>query len=412
LKLETKNPFSSLKIKEFRYLLQGRFFFVMALRMMGSLLGWWIYILTKDPLAIGFIGLAEVIPAISLALYAGYVIDISEKRKLLLTCVALYFLAALGLLCISFSNFLNLQKSTTIYIIYAIVFCTGIFRAFAGPSFGTLVGLIVPKNQLPNGISWHQASWLVASVAGHAIVGFLIDYIGISYSLLVIVLLVLIGFVNFLLLKKHPTSYTTPPKISYKNITEGLRFVLATKEVLGALSLDLFAVFFGGIVAIIPIYTSEILHVGAKGFGWLNAATDLGAIISVIALAAYPMKQKQGKKLLISVAGFGVCILVFALSTSFILSFIALVVSGILDGVSVVVRGTIVQLKTPENMKGRVMSVSSMFINSSNELGQFESGVAAKLMGTVGSVVFGGFATIGIVVYSWYKAPQLKEMEY
>jgi hypothetical protein len=191
-----------------------------------------------------------------------------------------------------------------------------------------------------------------------------------------------------------------------------LHFVFKTKEILGALSLDLFAVLFGGAVAMVPVYARDILKVGAEGFGFLNGASDMGAICSVILLTAFPMKRKQGYKLLIAVFGFGVCIICFGLSKLFLLSFFVLMISGMLDGISVVVRGTIMQLKTPDNMRGRVMSVNSMFINSSNELGQFESGVAAKLLGVVPSVVFGGCMTIAVVIVTWVKAPSLRKMEY
>jgi MFS family permease len=188
--------------------------------------------------------------------------------------------------------------------------------------------------------------------------------------------------------------------------------VFNTKEVLGALSLDLFAVLFGGAVAMIPVFAKDILKTGPIGFGWLNAASDIGSMIIIILLTLFPMQHKQGRRLLFAVGGFGCCIIIFALSKLYILSFVVLLLSGILDGISVVIRGTILQLKTPDQMRGRVMSVNSMFINSSNELGQFESGVAAKLLGVVPSVVFGGCMTLLVVVATWFKAPSLRKMEY
>jgi MFS family permease len=197
-----------------------------------------------------------------------------------------------------------------------------------------------------------------------------------------------------------------------ESVKEGLRFVFQTKEVLGALSLDLFAVLFGGAVAMIPVFAKDILKMGPVGFGWLNAASDIGAILVIVLLTVFPLKKQQGKKLLLAVGGFGVCIIVFALSEIFWISFVALMLSGILDGISVVIRGTILQLKTPDQMRGRVMSVNSMFINSSNELGQFESGVAAKILGVVPSVVFGGCMTLLVVAATWVKAPALRKMEY
>ena len=201
-------------------------------------------------------------------------------------------------------------------------------------------------------------------------------------------------------------------KATWESVKEGLRYVFKTKEILGALSLDMFAVLFGGAVAMVPVYARDILKVGPVGFGWLNGSGDLGAIIMVIILTLFPLNRRQGKKLLYAVFGFGVCIIVFALSKNYLLSFIALLIGGMLDGISVVVRGTIVQLKTPDAMRGRVLSVNSMFVNSSNELGQFESGVAAKLLGVVPSVVFGGCMTIAVVIVTWIKAPSLRKMEY
>lgn len=382
--------------------------------MLGTLVGWWVYELTNDAFAIGLIGLAEVIPAFSLSLYAGHIIDISEKKKVLITGVVLYIICLFFLLWLSATNggYKTISQVELSYIIYGVVFLTGIFRAFTGPTFGTLVGSIVPKEFLQNGISWNQTTWLTASVIGHAIVGFLIADFGIHGAMCFIVALSIIGFCFLINLKQHLPLVNKNKVQALQSVKQGLQFVFKTKEVLGALSLDLFAVLFGGVVAMIPVFAKDILHVGAKGLGWLNAASDLGTIISVALLTFYPLRNNQGRKLLWAVAGFGACIIVFALSKNFYISFVALLISGLLDGVSVVVRGTIVQLRTPNEMRGRVMSVNSMFINSSNELGQFESGVAAKLLGNIPSVIFGGCATIAIVIFCWFKVPKLKEMKY
>jgi MFS family permease len=412
--LSQKNdPFAAIRIAEFRNLLMGRFLFIMGLRMMGTLVGWWIYELTNDPFAIGLIGLSEVIPAVSLSLYAGHVIDISEKRKLLLRGVALYFLCALILLALS-THYTATQISNhwIAFSIYVIIFFTGIFRAFTGPTFGTMVASIVPKEILQNATTWNQGTWLAASVTGHATVGFLIAGVGNTLSLGFISLLVLMGFTFMYRLKPKPALNEPGEKKTMDSVKEGLRFVFTTKEVLGALSLDLFAVLFGGAVAMIPVFAKDILKTGPIGFGWLNAASDIGSIFIIIILTFFPLRAKQGKKLLFCVGGFGLCIIIFALSKIFWISFAVLLLSGILDGLSVVVRGTILQLKTPAHMRGRVMSVNSMFINSSNELGQFESGVAAKLLGVVPSVVFGGCMTVLVVATTWFKAPSLRKMEY
>jgi MFS family permease len=407
------SSFESVKIPEFRNLVIGRFCFVMALRMMTTLLGWWIYNLTNAPFAIGLLGLSEIIPAISLALYAGHVIDLSDKRKLLIRGISLYFIAALILLLLSTKNTAHVFSAGTLAIcIYVVVFCTGIVRAFTGPVFNVVLAQVVPKKLLQNATTWNQASYLSASVSGHAIGGLLIAALGNTGTFTVIICLLLTAFFILINIKPKPPLNEKKEKKTWDSVKEGLHFVFKTKEILGALSLDLFAVLFGGAVAMVPVYARDILKVGAEGFGFLNGAADLGAICSVILLTAFPMKRRQGYKLLIAVFGFGVCIICFGLSKLFLLSFIALLVSGMLDGISVVVRGTIMQLKTPDNMRGRVMSVNSMFINSSNELGQFESGVAAKLLGVVPSVIFGGCMTIAVVIVTWIKAPSLRKMEY
>jgi len=407
------NPFASVRITEFRNLLLGRFIFIMGLRMMATLVGWWIYLLTNDPFAIGLIGLSEVVPAVSLALYAGHVIDQSEKKKLLLRGVILYTLAALILVFISGKFTANHLSNHWIAIcIYVVIFGTGIIRAFTGPVFGAIIAYIVPRDHLQNATTWSQGTWLSASVTGHAVGGFLIAGAGITGTLIVISSFITISFFFLSRIKPKPSSNVHGPVRTLESVKQGLQFVFKTKELLGAFSLDLFAVLFGGAVALIPVYARDILKVGPEGFGFLNGAADMGSIVVVIILTLFPMKKNQGKKLLLAVAGFGVCIIIFGLSKIFILSFCALLIGGMLDGISVVVRGTITQLKTPDNMRGRVMSVSSMFVNSSNELGQFESGVTAKLFGTISSVVIGGSITLLVVAATWFKAPSLRKMEY
>ncbi len=407
------NPFASVRITEFRNLLLGRFVFIMGLRMMATLVGWWIYLLTNDPFAIGLIGLSEVVPAVSLALYAGHVIDQSEKKKLLLRGVILYTLAALILVFISGKFTANHLSNHWIAIcIYTVIFGTGIIRAFTGPVFGAMIAYIVPRDHLQNATTWSQGTWLSASVTGHAAGGFLIAGTGITGTLIVISCFIMMSIFFLSRIKPKPSSNIQGAVRTLESVKQGLQFVFKTKELLGAFSLDLFAVLFGGAVALIPVYARDILKVGPEGFGFLNGAADMGSIVIVIILTLFPMQKNQGKKLLSAVAGFGICIIIFGLSKIFILSFCALLIGGMLDGISVVVRGTITQLKTPDNMRGRVMSVSSMFVNSSNELGQFESGVTAKLFGTISSVVIGGSITLLVVAATWFKAPSLRKMEY
>ena len=379
---------------------------------MGTLVSWWMYELTGDAFYIGMIGLAEAIPAITLALYAGYVIDKSEKRKLLLRTVVLYAVCTLILLGTSTNWFAEAFGNKLIIIfIYTVIFFTGAIRAFSGPSFGAIIASLVPRELLITASQLSSTSWLIASITGHAMAGFLIAWLHITGTFVVITCLIMLGLFCLSKLKEKPPGMTAEKK-TLEAVSEGLKYVFKTKEVLGAITLDLFAVLFGGAVAMVPVYAKDIMHVGPIGFGWLNAAADIGCISTVLGLTLSPMKRKQGIKLLFAVAGFGLCIIVFGISKWYWLSFLALMAAGICDGLSVVVRGNIMQLKTPDELRGRVMSVNSMFINSSNEIGQFESGVAAKLMGVIPSVVFGGCMTILVVVATWIKAPSLKKLEY
>jgi len=407
------DTFAAIKIPEFKYLLLARFTFTMGLRMMTALIIWWIFRLTKDYLAIGLVELAEFIPAFALALYAGHVIDISEKKWMLQRGMLFYLLCASLLLLLSTPLATNhLANHQVAICIYALIFGTGITRAFTGPVFNVMLASIVPKSALQNATTWNQGSYLSASVLGHATGGFLIYYIGITGTLTTICCFITVAFLLISQLSKKPALNARGEKRTWDSVKEGLSFVFKTKELLGAISLDLFAVLFGGAVTMIPAYITDVLHADARLYGWLNGASDLGAILMVIWLTRFPPRKQQGKKLLYAVAGFGICIIIFGLSKIFLLSYIVLVISGMLDGFSVVIRGTITQLKTPDNMRGRVISVNSMFINSSNELGGFESGLAARLIGLVTSVVFGGCMTLLVVVTTWFKAPSLRKMEY
>jgi MFS family permease len=401
-----------LRIREYRNFIAARFFYVMALRMVTTIVGWRIYEITHNPLAIGLIGLSEFLPAFCLALYAGHVIDKSDKRSLLLRTTSLYLLCVAGLLALAFGPVVrSLENHWVQWLTYTVIFCTGVIRAFAGPALNAIIAQIVPKERLPAAVTINTSAFLFASVIGHASAGFLIAHTSYLFAFSVVGLYVLIALGCIFTISPKQIMVTGEKK-TWESIKEGLRFVVHTKEVFGALALDLFAVLFGGAVALIPVYARDILRVGPIGFGWLNAADDMGSIIMIMSLTVRPLRHRQGITLLYAVAGFGVSIIVFGLSRLYLLSFIALMCSGMLDGISVVIRGTIVQLKTPDAMRGRVSSVNSMFINSSNELGQFESGVMARLMGVIPSVVFGGCMTIAVVIATWFKAPTLRKMEY
>ncbi|HML56959.1 MAG TPA: MFS transporter [Ferruginibacter sp.] len=407
-----QDPYAPLKIPEFRYFIAGRFIYIMGIRMTVTVLGWWMYTLTNSKLALGFVGLSEVIPALSFALYAGHYIDKTEKRKLLLKCVAGYAISIALLALLSLQYFESSYTPWAIAVmVFVVIGITGFIRAFSGPTFSAMISQIVPREMLPNAAAISSGGWLTASIIGHAAGGFSIAFLGIHNTFLLVVILVIAAWILFRKLKPKPAMLKNP-KHPWQSVKEGIRHVYQTKELMGALVLDLFAVLFGGAVALVPVFAQDILKIGPIGFGWLNAAADIGAIITVTYLTIKPLKRNQGRILFYAIAGFGCCIIMFALSEVFWLSFAALLLSGCMDGFSVIIRGTILQLKTPDELRGRVAAVNSMFINSSNELGQFESGVAAKLMGTVPAVIFGGCMTLAVVVATWFKAPALRKMQY
>jgi len=401
-----------LHIHEYRNFIIARIFYVMALSLVTTVIGWRIYEITHNPLAIGLIGLSEFIPAFSLALYAGHLIDKSDKRSLLLRTTIWYLLCVLGLLALVFGPVVRLLHNHWIqWLTYAIVFGTGIIRAFAGPALNAIIAQIVPKEKLPGAVTINTSAFLLASVTGHATAGFLIAHTSYLVTFTVVGVYVVIAWLCFYSLSPKQIMVTDEKK-TWESIKEGLRFVVHTKELLGALALDLFAVLFGGVRALIPVYARDILQVGPIGYAWLNAAEDIGSMVMILSLTLRPLKHRQGRTLLYAVAGFGTCIIVFGISKVYLISFLALLCSGMLDGISVVIRGTIVQVKTPDAMRGRVSSVNSMFINSSNELGMFESGFMAKLLRVIPSVIFGGCMTIAVVITTWIKAPALRKMEY
>jgi MFS family permease len=402
-----------LRITEYRSFITARFFYTMALRMVTTIIGWRIYQITHNVFAIGLIGLFGFLPAFCLALFAGHIVDKSDKRALLLTTTLCYLVCVVGLIVISAGRIVQALGSHPIqWLIYFIIFCTGVIRAFAGSAMNAIVAQIVPRERLPGAVTLNSSAFLSASVMGHATAGFLIAHTSYVFSFSIVAFYVLLALFFLSRISPKQIMLLGSEKKTWDSIKDGLRFVARTREVLGAMALDLFAVLFGGAVAMIPVYASDILRVGPIGFGWLNAADDLGSISIILVMTLWPLGRRQGLILLYAVAGFGAFIILFGLSRWYLVSFIALLCSGVLDGISVVIRGTILQLKTPDIMRGRVSAVSSMFINSSNELGQFESGVMAKLLGIVPSVVFGGCMTIGVVIVTWFRAPSLRKMEY
>lgn len=405
-----RDPYAALRIKEFNIFLALRFVLVFAWSMQFIVVEWQVYSLTKDPLSLGLIGLMEIIPALGMALFAGHIVDQKEKRNLFLWIISLFSLISLGLFFIS-GDSITWSTNTILYSIYAFVFFGGLLRSFFGPTIFSLIALIVPKKVYPNAATWSSSTWQMASILGPAVGGFTINWIGIHWSLCIVFILVLVALILGTLISKKPV---LNPKIGepvLESLKEGVRFVFSTKAILGALSLDMIAVLFGGAVALLPVFAQDILKVGSEGFGILRAAPAVGAFLTMLITAYIPISRKAGLKLLVAVFGFGISIIVFGLSTIFWVSVVALFFSGVTDGVSMVIRQTILQLKTPDHMRGRVASVNTMFVGSSNELGAFESGLTAKLMGTVTAVVFGGSMTILTVLTTGIISPSFRKLD-
>ncbi len=405
-----KNP--SLKIKEFLMFLTTRFGIIFALNMQSTILYYWVYQITQNKLSLGFVGLAEVIPAIGCSLFAGHYVDQSEKRKMITLCLSGYFLTAIGLFSLALPFSKGLFSVTTIVgCIYFFVFIGGILRSFFGPSMFSLFGMVVPREHYANATSWSSMSWQLGSVIGPLVAGVLIAWLGIAQGLFIVIVFLAFIFIPLLSISVKPILKKEKEPV-LQSVREGLKFVLRTPTLLAAQCLDMFSVLFGGAVALLPVYQKEILHVNEMGFGILRAAPGLGALVTLGLLAFIPLKNKPGHKLFLCVTGFALSIIIFGISTNFILSFFMLLFSGMFDAVSVVIRSTILQLVTPDEMRGRVSAVNTMFVSSSNEFGDFESGVMANWLGTVRAVVVGGCLTMGVIAITFFKAPQLREFTF
>jgi len=406
------DPYAALRIREFNIFLFVRFLLVFGWSMQFIVIEWQVYSITKDPLSLGIIGLMEIIPAFTMALFAGHIVDQKEKRNMLLKCTAAFSFISLGLYFFT-SDYVtnNYEINTILYGIYALVFFGGFLRSFFGPTIFSLVALLVPKKIYHNAATWSTSTWKLASVTGALGGGFFISWIDVDNTLLLIYILVILSLIFTFLIKKKPILNTKIGEPIKESLKAGVKFVFENKAILGALTLDMIAVLFGGTVAILSVFAQDILKVGPEGFGMLNASISIGSIVTMFLTTYIPINRNTGRKMLISVFIFGVSIIAFGLSSIFWVSLLALFVSGAADGISMVIRQTILQLKTPDEMRGRVSSVNSMFVGSSNELGAFESGLAAKLVGPVAAVVFGGTMTILTVVTTAAVSPTIRNLD-
>ena len=408
--IEKKDPYAALRFKEFRSYLGMRFFFTFAYQMQAVIIGFHIYHLTKDPLALGFVGLCEAIPAISVALYGGYIADKSEKRMLLLKIFMGVFMCSLIMLAVTSPQMHHfIPVGYIVPIMYLTIFGVGLARGFFGPATFSLMAEIIPKSLYPNSSTWNSSSWQAASILGPAAGGLIYGFYGITVTYIIIIFFIAISLLCIFFLKPHPPTYV-PKESIVKALTEGVTFVFKNKMMLGAMSLDLFSVFFGGAVALLPVFANDILKVGSEGLGFMRAAASAGAVITMLAMTRFSPMDKPWRNLLIAVTGFGTSIICYGLSKNFYVTLMFLFLEGSFDSVSVIIRSTIMQLLTPDQMRGRVSAVNSMFIGSSNEIGAFESGLTAKLMRTVPAVVFGGSMTILVAGITYFKTRSMTKL--
>jgi len=402
-------PFSAIHLlrnRSYVKLLAYRLLIVLSYQMMAVVVGWHIYQITRDPLALGLIGLAEVIPYFCCALFAGYAVDHHSRRLFGVMAAVILSLNALLLSAVSFGW---VGSSNPSLWIYGAIACTGIARAFIAPSYNALFALILPREQFSRAAGVSSSVFQTGLVVGPALGGLIVGWASITAAYVIAAMLSLGSAIVLLLLRvKEPPPAESAPIFS--SIAQGLRFVYGNQIMLGAQALDMFAVLFGGAVAMLPAFIHEIYDYGPEGLGILRAAPAIGAVMTGIVLARHPINKHAGRILLCAVAGFGLCTIAFALTRHFWMAWFILMLSGVFDGISVVLRSTIMQLVTPDNMRGRVASINGIFIGSSNELGAFEQGVAARLLGLVPALVFGGMMTLSVVGITARFAPKLRKL--
>lgn len=403
--LSPHDPYQALRFSEYRWYLFATWAMSVATLIQSVVVGWQVYEITHSALSLGLVGLAEAIPCLALTLVGGYAADRMDRRTLSLLAMTILLAGGIAL------YLLNLNGTpTTAWPFYLIQAGLGVGRAFSRPASHALRVELVPRECLVNAATWNSSTFQAAMVLGPAIGGLLFGFGSARLAYGVEVALLVLAMGAMAVLKPHPRT-TTPQGGMLQSLGEGLRFVWSRQVLLGAMSLDLFAVLFGGAPALLPIFAADVLKVGPQGLGILRAAPAVGSILMAFVLAHRPAMKQAGRSLLLSVACFGLCWIAFAFSTSFTLSLFLLAVSGALDNVSVVLRQTLLQLRTPSHLMGRVSAVSSFFITSSNEIGAFESGVAARVLGLVPSVVFGGLMTLGVVGVTAWKAPELRRLK-
>jgi MFS family permease len=406
---ERHDPYAALRIRDFRVLVLTRLAITIASQMEVVVVRYQVYGLTHDPLPIGIAGLVEAIPALITALLIGHIVDTMDRRRLIIVSRSALILSSGGLLALSFLM-PQIYPTTGLWPIYAMIFISGAASGLLSPASFAYNSEILPKELYANGAAWNSSVWQTGAVLGPTIGGLIAGFISIPAAYVVDVLLTAISAFAVFLIPARPFTPRVTEESGIQSIIAGWKFVFQYQPILGAISLDLFAVLFGGAVAMLPVYASEVFHVGAQGLGLLQAAPSVGAVLVSVLFAHYRLRGKVGHQMLLTVAAFGVTIILFAISRNIYLSLALLVLYGATDSVSVIIRSTVIQIMTPDAMRGRVAAINSMFIITSNEIGAFESGAAAKLMGLVPSVLFGGIMTLVTVGLVAVAAPKLRKL--
>ncbi|MCW5773722.1 MAG: MFS transporter, partial [Rhodospirillaceae bacterium] len=399
------DPYAALRVGEIRLMLAASGFAGLASRALAVVVGYQVYALTKSPLALGLLGLVEAVPAIALSLYGGHVADRSDRRAIILMMRTVSFACAVAFALISLEG-----QATAVIALYAVVFTAGIARGFHDPAAIAFEAQVVPQHLTLNASSWFSTVWQGTAILGPALGGIAYDAVGPVATYAGLAVLYGASALCTSAIARKPKPVPPERESVFRSIAFGVRFVFGSQILVGSMALDLFAVLFGGAVALIPVFAAEILKIGATGVGLLNAAPAAGGILIMLWSTRHPPIRNAGRNLMLCVAGFGVSIIVFALSQNFVLSLAALAVAGACDGVSVVIRRAILRLHSPEHMRGRIAAVNMIFISASNELGAFESGIAAAALGTVRSVWLGGVATLLVVGGAAIFAPKLRRL--
>lgn len=402
------DPYAVFRFPDFRRFVGSVLALTVATQMQVVVVGWQIYAVTKDPLSLGLVGLAEALPFISIALFAGHVADRVNRRRVVALATLVMVACAAALLGFTLAR--GVFTGGRVWPIYAVIFMSGVARSFLQPARQALGAELVPRELYPSAVAWRSSIWQLAAVVGPALGGLLYGFVGPASAYGVDLALTVVAFVGITSLRH--TGSARPPAL--ESVTEsvgaGIRFLRGKPILLGAITLDLFSVLFGGATALLPVFAADILHAGPEGLGVLRAAPSVGAVLTSVVLAHRRPLRRTGATLLTVVALFGLSMIGFGLSRSFALSAVLLAASGAVDMVSVVIRSTLLQLSTPEPLLGRVASVNAIFIGSSNEIGAFESGVTARLLGTVPSVVLGGTVTLLVVAVTAWRVPALRQL--